>query len=350
MNRKKFFLLALVLITAVFYFQNFYVRQEESIEDVAASIYKHCKNKGTSFCYDNALALLTRKTDLSFSYKVLLTIQDQDPTARTCHAIAHKMASAEIEKDPKKWRDALTMADLDDCSVGFFHGILEALDRFDPQFKVTGQDLNKFCLDKDMPKPTSCAHAYGHLLMVEYYGDLGLAIKECGQASPELANRCYSGVFMENITKINLADHGLAEIPVKDDNFLKKMEDACFQYKDQQSRACWGEIGHLYAAMNKENPKIVFNLCNRALQKESIMNCYIIAAARIVAVSNNPLYVNSVCSYYEDDGKLYSWCVDRIIGAMINVSPKNKEKAVAFCLKSKVPDECLRLVELRIKK
>ena len=295
------------------------------------------KSRSYENCYEKQFTYLTQKNDIFFSQKVLYKLWDIDSRTYTCHTIAHRISLAQVRKDPTSWRKILNSIDPQSCSGGFYHGILEGHAGFEPNFELNGAQIDKLCSDKgSVYNEGSCIHILGHILMVQFNGEIPKAIEVCKHVSISPSDQCYSGVFMENMTKQNLSEHGIAKPFKWTTDSLEGMEKLCFQYKEDAAYGCWGEMGHMYAAVYNDDPQKVLNDCLVAPDKKFTTNCYLHAVAKISVTSSNQSDINSMCDVYKESPNFDS-CVNRVISSLLQTSSNFYERGEKFC--QSLPEE-----------
>lgn len=303
-----------------------------ALQTTIDKIVGRCKdNDNYVKCYKKQFGELSKVYDLPYLQHVLTVLWSIDERTRSCHALAHTIALAQVEKTASSWSQMLGTIDPQACSGGFFHGILEGHARFDPTFELTKSYIESLCGNKDNKySEGSCIHIFGHLLLVESNGDIAKATAICNSLMLSSNDQCYSGVFMENMTKENLSVHGLATQSKWTQASLPTFEELCLGYKGKAANGCWGEMGHMYAAVYNDDPQIVFDSCERALQKEFSTNCYLHAVTKMSVTSNSQSNVNGICKSYEGS-TLFDTCVNRLIDALLKASPRFYERGEKFC-------------------
>ena len=302
---KTIILSTLFLAVLVLYKNNlkFKVNYVDSVAKEAKQASLECKdNKFSTQCYAEEFRKITKEYDLFFAKDVLSQVWSLDNRTLSCHFLAHKIGTYQVEKDPTSWRKLLDKIDPQFCSGGLFHGILETHARFDPDFNVKKQ-VDIICKDiKSSYEQGSCVHILGHILLIEVDGSVSEAVEICENIKLTTVDQCYSGVFMENMVREDLREHGIVK-----ENFVwnkksaSEMEALCRKYNGTAAYGCWGEMGHMYAAVYDDNPSIVFRLCANAPSEEFSTNCYLHAVAKIAVTSSNQSYVNVLCKVYEGD-------------------------------------------------
>lgn len=309
-------------------------------EERAKNIAFFCKEiKFREQCYSQQLGLLTAETDIALAKKVLKNLQDLDSTATGCHLIAHTIAIEQTKKDPEKWLELLKEQDYHICTGGFLHGVLEAHSRYDPNFNLTADKFFEICSQvKDRGTgELSCNHNLGHILLSEQDGSIQKSVLICSRITEYIPKyECLSGVFMENLTRLNLLSHGIAERIPWDVEHTKGIEKLCQEYKiGLAAMACWKEISYMFITINSAEPAGVFESCKKAPTKAMQDQCYIYGAGNMVVFSTfDESRLNSVCNVYDQDNSLYKTCMYQIIGSQMASSDKLAERIIDLCSKS----------------
>ena len=176
------------------------------------------------------------------------------------------------------WKDFLVKAP-PDCNFGFYHGAIEAFARHDSNFSLTPsliRDVCKRIQQKQLNTSIgSCVHAFGHMELLETKGDVSLAFDFCDTLSDFFPNECFHGVFMESLTKLNLADAGLANInglEIKDRFELKEIEGFCAELSGRQQELCWREMSHAYLFETDFDAQKTFDSCARIPASKQIQS------------------------------------------------------------------------------
>lgn len=314
--------------------------------------------KNSEECYSKKLADLTNTKSIQEATNTLLELEKIEPQTKGCHIMAHKMSIAAVEKYPNNWKNLLGEIDPLMCTSGFIHGILEAHTRFDPSFKIDGESLEATCqyivnTSKTDIDPT-CSHILGHLLLAQNNGNIESSVEICSEVTEKLRHECYSGVFMENITRHNLEIHGIAERIQWDLEHTRAQEKICLQYKGTESNACWQEVSHMYAALENNHPEKVFGLCssNAPTQQEKD-DCYIHAVAFMPLLPTfNFDNLKLLCKPYENNSLMYIKCFNNVVFFMIISSVDFIEETIDFCnsLNIKHQEACYKKIGTSISK
>ena len=102
----------------------------------------------------------------------------------------------------------------------------------------------------------------GHLVLTKEQGELNDGLDICRLGIEKYRYGCFTGVFMENLTRENLVDHGYSE-PIKwDQAALSAHKSLCSQYTGVVSRACWREVAHLFHQLTGPKPQELYKLCS----------------------------------------------------------------------------------------
>ncbi|MEX2028138.1 MAG: hypothetical protein WD988_01395 [Candidatus Curtissbacteria bacterium] len=317
-----------------------------SMDGEAQRITLLCQKSALSQnCYIKEFLNLSKTYGTDFSKKVLSGIQDIDPTTNNCHTIAHSIARAAVEKNPETWQELLAAEDPNYCSGGFFHGVIEARTGFDGGFKLNGPEAEALCKEGNNPyKEGSCKHILGHLILVEERGEIDRAIKICDEIKPPHEDECYGGVFMENMVRENLKEHGLSPQYNWDMEYSLRNEALCEKQLGKAAKGCWGQMGHLYAVIYSDDPQKVFDQCSGAPQQTFTDNCYRLAVSKIAVTADQPK-LDVACNVYKDDGA-YRQCVSYVLSSLTTTSSKFKPKATNFChaLSISYQNTCLEIL------
>lgn len=335
-NQIKNVVLLLIVISLTFFLVNTYnkKRQESPSKstETATNIFKECSGNNQEECYKKSLIRVAKNNSLTYSTEVLDELQVLEPLVRSCHSLGHSIASSVVENSPNKWLDLIKVIDPKKCSGGFFHGIIEGYSSTNNGQELSAKELGKLCIGLDNFQSKSCAHILGHINLVNTQGNIDKAIEICNQNEDiELKKQCYIGVFMENVTKENLVDHGIeAKREAWNENTIIETEKLCRKYKGDVAFACWGQIGHVYAAVNNDNAKVVRSLCQRANKSDWIENCYLLAVQKMSTTLTQQKDVNNICNPVSNPLEKKS-CISHAISAMLVTSEQYFDRAKIFC-------------------
>lgn len=306
------------------------------IQKRAEEIYTQCHALGrrSSPCYLERFEAFTKKYNIKTAVAVLSMVQDFDEATKNCHLIAHKIASSEVKKG-HPWQEFLKMIDPYFCTGGFVHGVLEAAVSRDSLSLLEDSSPDLLCNTayRDEFPRIACVHALGHIILTEANGDISDAVSVCYKAKDETnRHNCFAGVFMENITRLNLETHGVASQVPPSTEFAESVENVCKSFPSVPQHACWQELAHLYLKIYGDDPTLTFQACNRASEKAMARSCYMHAAGMMaVADSLNPTELDKICRKYEIENPLYQRCLYSVIDALLISSPKFLSRATSLC-------------------
>lgn len=311
-------------------------------ERFAASCSGQVKSE---ICYASIFYDYTKKHPIQQSLAVLHALQKVDPSMNYCHLSAHKIAIAEVEKDPSKWLDVLTEVDIQACSRGFFHGVIEAYSTYNSTFTLDEQTIPKLCdeaaqkLSAKQPLYESkqiCVHAAGHILLVQENANVAKAIAICDQVPEEIRRNCYDGVFMEDMSKENLYAHGLASGRAEWTPAFATQEKAlCDKYKGAAADACWSNLGQMYGVLSSGQVSELHNACSQAATLPLSQSCENNGAGMMgfMASSSRPgvFRMMDFCSSFHNEEHAYQNCIAYVVPFIVNSSPVFTSHVTQFC-------------------
>ncbi len=311
--------------------------------DVESAVAKCKELPDWRNCYGYKLAEYLKKDDLEYSIEVLNRVEDVDPKTQNCHIIAHKLAAAEMEKDPEKWGEIVKRVDQSFCNYGFIHGVIEARARFESEFEVNPKSIEEICSiisksSRIRGADQSCGHIMGHVILADKEGDIAKSIEVCGKIKQKLQYQCKSGIFMENFTRDNLVAHGSGEFVPWDEKTIKSQEEICLSQKESTSAsACWYETSHLYNDKYQFQPEKVYQECQKAPTELYRKECYMHSVQTLAEKPNaSAQYLLSLCEPFIDNGHYYE-CEGVIIGGYIGSSLRRVGRTFDYC--STVPEK-----------
>lgn len=338
-------LLNLLVITSYFLFHRTSKPSSVDVSQVAKQFAASCSgHQGSENCYAAAFGDFTKKHTLQDALGVLHDVEKIDPSALYCHLSAHKIAIAEVEKNPDKWLDVLKTVDLQECSRGFFHGVVEGYTLYHPEFTLNTTTIPLVCsqiankLADSQPIPDSmriCTHAAGHMLLVQDNANVTQAANLCSQLEDDLQRPCYEGVFMENMSKDNLVVHGLSEKPLWNEQSAAIQEKICTAYSGVPADACWSSLGQMYGSIANGSLPALHASCSQAptdhLKQACEENGAGLMALMIAGGKKKQAPMFDVCQNFQADKTKYTDCIAYIVPFIINSSPSFTQQAQAFC-------------------
>lgn len=308
-------------------------------------------------CFADELEILTKNSNLEIATKTLLQLQKVDPVTKACHFMAHKISIAETQKNPSQWKELIGRIDPIMCTSGFVHGIIEAHTNYDPSFDINKNTLEETCKYFEAKSTFSldlaCTHIMGHLLLSQNNANISQSINICGELIDKLQYECFSGVFMENMTRDNLVVHGIAQKIHWDTENTHKQEVICRQFSGKVGDACWREISHMFSATVFDDPKKVYNLCQKAPSLQSAQDCYLHASA-IMPLSNsfNNANFKLLCQPYNQNSQQLINCLNIVVNTMMLSSLEMTKNTAIFCdsFNEKYRKTCYLKLENHIRK
>lgn len=302
-----------------------------SAQEVSNQVYNQCHKNANGSCYQDVLIEVVTDYGLPFGVSVLTALQEKDPAVRFCHSLAHEMGAVAVANEPEKWSALVKEIDPMGCSGGYFHGVLEGHAGATGGRKLDAQEITNLCGNAFSFQAGTCAHLLGHLLMVDTLGSIPEALGSCELYSVETLEReCFSGVFMENMTKENLLDHGLAQQKSWDLESINENERLCRKYDGQIAMACWGEMAHMYAAVYNDDTPTVFKLCKNSGTDNLAEYCYLRSVAKMSVTLGDQAKINTICNIFTETESA-RMCISYAINSMLNNSKAFLPRAEMFC-------------------
>lgn len=311
--------------------------QQESKTSSAQRITAFCQDKADwRKCYGEQLGALNKNQTLPDTLKTLALVENLDKKTMDCHLISHRIASSEVEKNPQDWVSIFKYVNQEMCLGGFIHGAIEGKKRFESSFEVNEDSIPKICeainIATREKQYDACSHVLGHILLAEIGGDLKKGTEICNKLPGELKTPCNNGVFMENITRDNLVDHGLAKHIQFDGDSVNMVEKTCRQFSGIAGTACWREISHLYAGLVNNNLERMWKFCSHAKNTNDRDECYIHSFNSLLPIPDfDESQLATICSPLEFDSikfdRCYSWAIYNFMNNSIIVN----NRAIVLC-------------------
>lgn len=340
------FLLCLILVVYSLIIQTLFINHYTSAKTVdqisitAQSFAQKCVGADSKeLCFVEQFRPYTTQHTFEQAVQVLHRLQLIDPAARGCHLISHVISTTEAEKDLSKWKDLLAKVDSNDCTGGFIHGVIEAVSSADPNFHLDGKTITDVCTYVKNTQgglgESNCSHIMGHIALAETAADIPKALKICDQINPNQQFECFSGVYMENMTRDNLLSHGVGEKLPWNKGVINSQEQLCQKaqiYSVDNVRACWREMAHMYAFSNDNKPPKVYELCQHAPTPRSRQDCYLHAVGIMtVSTSFNPDNLKEVCAPFTNSKTDYLSCTEWAMGSMLTSSLNFIDRVTQLC-------------------
>jgi len=340
----------LVLVCTLFAYVHIYLRSAESLEYrgnniVAQEIVDNCLlvkfdiDVNKESCYAKEFEKVAYEEGYSKAFEVLGAVQQLDPSANGCHFIAHGIGYGAYQRDRENWRQVLAEIDTS-CSYGAPMGIVERYTAELPHRTISKELVPDLCGDVTRG---DCNHVVGHILLADESteGDIDKALDLCSALEGlEERDKCNTGVFMENITALNLIEHGYATR-----NFLNwparlpDLEKLCFSYEGEYHNACWTEITHAVVLTYHNNPEKALEFCNKTHDINALKRCTyhslgIIAGSNSFQISN----LSYLCELEQPRyPEFRNHCYHGIMASTLSSIPGQIDRVLDFC--SLAPEE-----------
>ena len=164
----------------------------------------------------------------------------------------------------------------------------------------------------------------GHVLMVETMGNVDKAVNTCNNLSEQLTRGCLDGLFMEEIFKTNLAEHGIVwRESVITENYIQKIELMCQGYTGQTGQSCWREISQAYYKLVGANLTNLKERCSKANTADGGRACYFRSFDFALTDQRfEKRQVATICTDYINNANYLYECYDWAISGLILTSPK----------------------------
>ncbi len=336
---KVFLGILIISISSIFtfIFISFSLNENQDNQDIY-SIFTKCSQKYQStltdsreYCYSSEFKKISAKYGSTNAFEKLEELKKIDSTALGCHWIAHGIGTGEYLKDPNNWRQNLTKIN-QTCNYGAQHGIVEAYIGTLPEGKITKENIISVCGDNPI---NDCNHIVGHVVLVSFGGDVDEALNTCKVFTETLQNHyCNQGVFMENITAVNLIDHKIVTEKYLDWSArLDEIEQMCKKYTDPVAMACWEEITHASVQKYLNQPSKVFELCDKSSSVVGRDKCKTHAIGIFTANYGYDLNkVSNLCKLKQkSDLEFEQNCYANIVGSTLSTVPEKLAQSVDFC-------------------
>lgn len=329
------------LIVGNFFLEN---PSRASLDYISAqNLYSHCLNsKSTTNCYKKQFEIWAKTLNFTNNVKILQNLRQIDPKVQVCHGYAHIISSEEVVKNPQDWTHHLREINPTDCSSGFIHGAIEGLERSNPNFSISSDFIKSTCAEISTVKngiaaeriQNTCAHAMGHILLVEKSADIDKALAECPGFNRGFSTQCFRGIFMESIFKSNLVYHGLSAKPEFSQKEVQNQENICNSQKPDRAESCWDIISNLDVEASEGNYPKTLNLCNHAPSEKLKVICSTSAAQYLFIKAESGIFENiknpgQLCSNYINNEFASKTCIQKILLAVFE--NHLNEKAYTFC-------------------
>lgn len=359
-HQKKIFLslmilLSLLLLVEVSFllrgnvFEGLKTNNDATLNRYAEDIIKLCANERYHpGCYDREIPKLMDKISMPDTFKVTGIIQAKDSTYPYCHVLGHELAAREVNKNPSKWKDVVSMCPAGMCSNGCLHGGFQ--ERFraetftDAQIEIIKPDLATICEKRANWNPTgleqaSCYHAVGHLSMYLTGADIRKAGELCNYAALKSDGRnftqtCLDGTFMQIFQPLEPDDFALiVGKEVKRD----ELKSFCMKFQGQQRTSCWHEGWPLYTS-EIVKPDGLMNYCNSSVLSTDADHdqCFLsLFYVLMVQFNFNINKMQTFCSALPE--KRLNQCFANTASRLIETDYRNINEVVTYCAAAPTP-------------
>lgn len=299
--------------------------------------------KSKEMCYAKYFQKVAAAKGADFAFNLLFELQKLDPDTTGCHLIAHGIGWGTYEHNPDDWKDQIRSINRG-CTYGAVHGIIENLVDDLPDKKMSDELVVSICGEN--PR-ADCNHIIGHLLVVETDGDVDKALKRCQLfADNKQKDFCYTGVFMEYQTALNLIKHGV--VPEDWLNWRARVDDLekmCRFFQGLEAEACWEEIVHAALVKFNNNADKIFSFCRSAPFSAAAERCRRHSIGIMAAANNfNLVSMKDICKLSQkDDPDFEGECYQQLVASSISSIPQDRRRVEEFCLglPEKFKDSCL---------
>lgn len=236
-------------------------------------------------CYEEEIPKLVSKISMKDTFAVTGLVQEQDPTLLHCHTLGHKIAGAQVNKDPSKWEDVITSCPVNQCNQGCLHGAI--MTRFENEYLTDSQiekikpELYQICQARKDWNPTDsdraiCYHSLGHMFMFITKANIDKSLTLCkfvsvlGSDSHYLPS-CSQAVFMSIYQPLDPEGEALVKgiAPTKE-----TMPAFCAKYSGVNWESCRNESWILYSQDIMQSPKNLTSFCSYSEGSMAQTRCY----------------------------------------------------------------------------
>ncbi len=223
-------------------------------------------------CYQQRYQDLVRDFGVEAAFTQLRDELTRDALVRSeCHQLAHVIGRAAVDL----YGDIPTTYSRGDsfCASGYYHGATEAVVAKMGADKVL-EEADTLCAGLGRHQTYSfyrhnCAHGLGHGFMSIHQNELFESLETCDSLTDEWErNRCYSGVFMENVIAKDSPSHPSKYL--KADQPLYPCDVVGTRYKNE----CYQRQVPYVLETRGYDFAGVFDLCATAVEEDFRPACY----------------------------------------------------------------------------
>lgn len=292
-------------------------------------------------CYQkNIPTLIDSGLSMERTFGVVRSVLALDRGYKSCHVLAHLIASREVARDPASWKDVIVRSPMDICESGAAHGAFQ--ERFnaesmpDAAIEEFVTMLDGVCDARAGWSPTflarsSCLHGMGHLFLYVTAADVKKSVALCWilgkRPDFDFSYTCTEGVFMQLYQPLGPEDESLIH-EVKDAAW--KTQSFCAQFEGVTYNAC---VKESWPAVKNSttDPKVFERLCRQIPDKDESLYC---AKGLMYPVVGSLHYdvekIRSFCNALSDLD-LRNICWARTASKFIWTDSTNADDTLAIC-------------------
>jgi hypothetical protein len=308
-------------------------------EDVATA---DCSGARTYdyLCYKQRFGDLVRTYGVADAFAALKNELPTNDFARSnCHLLTHFIGRGAVDLYGDDIATVYSQGD-NFCGSGYYHGVMEAIVEKIGSDKIL-KGTNTLCTNLDGDRGHSfdhynCAHGLGHGFMDIKGDDLFDSLKTCDTLDSWERDRCYGGVFMENVVANNNPGHSSkylkADQPMypcdlvgnryknecyqrqtsyalqTQGNDFSKVFDLCAKVEGYFRQACYQGLGWdaLVQSLKQDNSDEAINgatrtLCSLGKDYEARFNCVVGAVDYFIRNYYSNTQAKAFCGYLSAD-------------------------------------------------
>lgn len=351
LNKQIVFCAAIILVSLLIFFASFR-KPLEDLKKLAFEANVQCQSDNSGRCFSNFFTSFAKDHLLKDSRVLLQELQKINPKLIYCHSIAHSVAIAEVEKNSQNWLEIFKQVPDSECSYGYFHGVIEGKYRATPDFEVDSKFVNQVCLRMEREgAKRSCAHAFGHVILVQEVGNMTNALLICNNLEIIIKSSCFQGVFMENVQRDNLSFHKVINRELWNEAYLAKEKASCDEYSGDKRVECWRSLAPVILSVSGKGINGAVSFCKGAPDYASRRSCNreVLGHNIVNELRNGSQKVSSldICSLFSGQDKEYGDCVKDLVGYVLLTSKSYQSQMTELCGKarSSVKEKCLEVVK-----
>ena len=295
-------------------------------------------------CYDDKIASLAEQIDLEKAFEITKEIELQDDNYKYCHVVAHKIAAAEVRKDPDNWKEVINRCPVNQCANGCIHGVFQEKYKVEnlssSQIDLIKSEFKNICAATAAWQPTSneqssCYHALGHLFVYMSNADIDKSINLCDEITPndnQMSRFCYEGAFMQVFQILEPEDIALVKNikPTSTHEAVSFCSD--FKHNPLAHASCINQSWPLSIKQLKQNPVYINEFCKDAEPDLKKLCTGPVISIMPIQFNFNQSKLLNYCQALPDN--MHQDCINIVASRMITSDGVLREKAVNFCVHS----------------